>query len=376
MKKKKITLKSILMVLLCLGFGLVMGALIGVYLVTSGFDDDNFLLMLAQMYLGMFIGFVMQIAIHEAGHLFFGLISGYSFSSYRIGSFMWLKENGKIRFCRYRLAGTGGQCLMIPPELVDGKCPTVLYHLGGCILNVVSGALLLIPAFCLEGASFVGLTCFVTAMIGFILALMNGIPMNNGIANDGSNALTLHKEPAAMRAVWLQLKINEQISRGVRPKDMPEEWFELPSEEEMKNPLSAAVGVLRGNRLLDEHRFAEADELMKHLLDIESGMLELHRNMVACDRITCCLLLGKEDEILNRMEEKDFVKFRKSMNTNPGIQRTEYIYALLREKDQEKAARALDHFEKCAKRHPYPSEVEYERELVELARSKGEETVC
>ena len=46
-----------------------------------------FVLLLA-IYLAMFI----QMVVHEAGHLVFGLLTGYQFSSFRIGSFMFIKE--------------------------------------------------------------------------------------------------------------------------------------------------------------------------------------------------------------------------------------------------------------------------------------------
>ena len=76
--------------------------------------------------LGMIMYFVtvyLQIIIHECGHMVFGLMSGYKFRSIRFGSFMIVSIEGKLRFKRYSLAGTGGQCLMSPPELVDGKMP-------------------------------------------------------------------------------------------------------------------------------------------------------------------------------------------------------------------------------------------------------------
>lgn len=88
---------------------------------------------------GIYIVFLLQIIIHEAGHLVFGLLTGYRYSSFRIGSFMWVEENGKIRFKRLSLAGTGGQCLMSPPDMIDGKIPFVLYNLGGSFLNIITG---------------------------------------------------------------------------------------------------------------------------------------------------------------------------------------------------------------------------------------------
>lgn len=377
-KKKGNGLKTILAMIPFMVIGGICGWLIAEFAISdeqNGLAGD--LYSIALLLVGMYVGMFLQIAIHEAGHLIFGLMTGYGFSSYRIGSFMWLNENGKIRFRRYSLAGTGGQCLMTPPDMVDGKFPTVLYNLGGCIMNAIAGALFLGLWFLLGRGSAVGLVCMMTALIGFIYALVNGIPMNTGtVTNDGSNAWSLRKDPVAMRCIWLQLKINEQSARGIRLKDMPDEWFAVPTDEEMKNTMTAAVGVFCCNRLVDQHRFAEADELMVHLMEIESGIIGLHRDLLACDRICCCLLEGKEDEILNRMEEKAFIKFRKAMKTSVSIHRTEYFYALLKEKDEAKAKNAMENFEKCAKNYPYPSEVAAERELMELANRKGEELPC
>lgn len=55
-----------------------------------------------------------QIIIHEAGHLVFGLLSGYEFVSFRIGSITLAKYDNKYCFKRFHIAGTGGQCLMMP----------------------------------------------------------------------------------------------------------------------------------------------------------------------------------------------------------------------------------------------------------------------
>ena len=75
----------------------------------------------ATLFLSIYIGVILQTIIHEAGHLVFGLLSGYRFSSFRVFSFMWVKEKGRVKLCRYSLAGTGGQCIMCPPDMKDGK---------------------------------------------------------------------------------------------------------------------------------------------------------------------------------------------------------------------------------------------------------------
>ena len=55
----------------------------------------------------------------------------------------------------------------------------------------------------------------------------------------------------------------------------------------------------------------------------------------------------------------------KSMKKFPSVLRTWYAYALLAERDGEKARKIKDQFEKCAKSYPYPSDIASERELME-----------
>ena len=114
----------------------------------NSFDEDTPLYQELLTFVGLFVfiyvAFFFHIIIHEAGHLVFGLLTGYKFSSFRVASFMWLKEDGKLKLKRLSIAGTGGQCLMTPPDMKDGKMPLVLYNLGGSFLNITLGALFLI----------------------------------------------------------------------------------------------------------------------------------------------------------------------------------------------------------------------------------------
>ena len=45
----------------------------------------------------LIIGIFLQVIIHEAGHLIFGLLSGYKFSSFRIASLIFVKENDQLK---------------------------------------------------------------------------------------------------------------------------------------------------------------------------------------------------------------------------------------------------------------------------------------
>ena len=140
-KKRKISWPGVLMFLAFLGIGGVCGVMIARFMDTVSTPDQTVGQRFVLFALGLLVLLVvlyLQIVIHEGGHLLFGLLSGYRFLSFRVGSFMWIRQEGKLRFKRLSLAGTGGQCLMDPPDLVDGTLPVGLYNLGGSILNLIS----------------------------------------------------------------------------------------------------------------------------------------------------------------------------------------------------------------------------------------------
>ena len=79
-----------------------------------GFGEYFFWLLLYLFVL--YAAYFLQIIIHESGHLIFGLLTGYRFSSFRIGSVILTKDGGKFRIGSFSMAGTAGQCLLYPNE--------------------------------------------------------------------------------------------------------------------------------------------------------------------------------------------------------------------------------------------------------------------
>ena len=369
-KKKKFPWKPVGVIILFLGCGFGVGWLIGTMLgpMIEELPPGKFFAGLAAVYAFLMLFYFLQIVVHETGHLLFGLLTGYEYSSFRIGSFMWVKLDGKIRLKRFSLSGTGGQCLMAPPDLVDGKVPYVLYNFGGCIANLVVSVIPLAVVLRFWQPTYRSFIVLLWAAIGIFLALINGIPMKmQGMPNDGHNALSLGKNPEALRAFWLQMKIMEQISLGRRLRDLPEEWFALPDAESMKNSMIATISVLACNRLLDSGKYEEAAELMECLIKQKSGMVGIHKQMLNADRIYCEMVGENRPEILQELYTDELKKFLKAMKKSPSVFRTEYLYAKFVQKDEKKAASAMTGFEKVAKTYPYPQEIEGERDLIAYA---------
>ena len=316
----------------------------------------------------LYLALLVQIIVHEAGHLIFGLMTGYRFSSFRILNLMWIKKDGKIMFKRMATLVNGGQCLMSPPDLIDGQMPVMLYNFGGVIMNAVTALLCLGFSLLFSSYSIAWLFTVFLAIIGFAFALLNGIPFNlSTMNNDGRNALDLSKNPETMRALWIQLKVTELLSEGLRVKDMPDEWFVVPSDESMKNGLIATVGVLACEHLMDKHQFNEADMLINRLLTTENGVVGIQRNLLVCNRMYIELITNNRADVLEKMRTKQQLKFMKAMRGIPSIIRTEYAYALLAEKDGLKTETLLWQFDNCALTYPYPSEIQSNMELINIA---------
>lgn len=171
---------------------LIVGAACGLMIASVCFDDDlsfgQFMIRLGIGIIVMYLAAIVQIIIHEGGHLLFGLMSGYKFVSFRVLSFMLVRVDGKMQFKRMSIAGTGGQCLLDPPDMVDGHLPYVAYNLGGVILNLVTAAIFGAIAPALRGHDLAFLVFRMLAVIGVAFAVLNGLPIASAMSNDGNNA--------------------------------------------------------------------------------------------------------------------------------------------------------------------------------------------
>ena len=295
-------------------------------------------------------------AIHEAGHLVFGLATGYKFLSYRIGSFTFIKEEGRIKVKRYVLPGTGGQCLMSPPPY-SSSMPYVLYNAGGAIFNFLSFLLFLLFFFLFYTVPFLSSFLLMSAFVSFGLGAMNIFPLIYG--NDGSNILNIGRSKKEKESFWAQMKLVEYQNRGIRLKDMPEEIFPVKAKDEIEGIMSASAFVFYENKLIDEGDYEGALEKAEEALS--SPLLpQILRVTVKCDVIYLLLILEKD---------KTLIKQLKAMRGLITVMRSEYSYALLYEKNEDKAAEIRKAFDSTSEKYPYASEIESERYLMDKALS-------
>lgn len=354
------------------------GAVCGFFVILSadpeklfgGGPREFFLQMLFCMAL-VIAAFFIQAVIHEAGHLVFGLLSGYKFISFRIGNVMFIKENGKLRIKLYNIVGTGGQCLMMPPPWSE-NLSTALYNFGGCIMNLIASAVFIFVFIKSEPGSFWAMFSGMLAAVGLGNVLLNGIPLQvNGISNDGRNAFLLGKNKTALRSFWLQLYVNGLISGGERMRNMPEEWFFLPEGEDLNDPMICTVGVMKYNYYYDTHNFEKAEETAEYLLKAP-GLLGLHKNELLCELLFLKILRGAEPSEIDSLYTRELDKYIKATANYVSRRRLAYAYQLLYKRNLTTAQKCLEVFEKTVKTYPYSSEIENEKEVIEIIKARAE----
>ena len=319
---------------------------------------------------------ILQIIIHEGGHMIFGLLSGYKFLSFRVFNLMIAKTKEGIKLKKFSLAGTLGQCLMRPPSLAEGeKLPYFMYNIGGVLMNLITAVMCVIVLFIWRESFWVVMLLVELAFMGIFLGLLNGIPFSVKVmANDGRNIVSMKKSKEAIRGLWLQMEVMALISEGVRLKDMPEEWFRMPSEEDMKDHVAAAIAVLACNRALDKMDFEETKRIGTQIISDNSGALGLHKALISIDLMYCEMVGGNRQDVIDNYMTKNVKKVQKAMSKFLPVLRTQYTRELLCNKDEKTAEAVLVKFEKAAKNHPYSIEIDSERELIEYARQRYEHT--
>lgn len=337
----------------------------------TGLDDTPLLLFnLLLVFIAVLVAIRLQVIVHEAGHLVFGLSSGYKFVSFRIGSFTLINKSGHLHIKRYSVPGTGGQCLMMPPDLPEEKLPYRLYNLGGIIFNLVFSlfAILLITTCDLPLFLFIFLLVF--AIFGFIFALLNGIPMRlSGIANDGYNIKLLSKDQISLRVFYLQLKINGLQAEGVRLKDMPKGWFEVPDNADMHNGFHLSLFLLRAAWYMDQLMFDEARECLESIDPYASNLIGLYQKERDCELLFLEIIGEGRGERISELytdEVKTYIKqYNKYMFSKKRIL---YTYTIAVEKDKEKAETIFNDALKMQDRYPLSGDAESELEIMEYVR--------
>ena len=144
---------------------------------------------------------VVKTVLKIIGHLVCGLLSGYRFVSFRVFNLTLMRDaDNRLRLKRFSVAGTGGQCLLSPPDLPLEDIPVTLYNLGGIIANVLA-LIIALPFLWADLSPLATDLLFIFMITDIFLILMNGIPMQaGGIGNDAYHPATFQRNDSKRSA--------------------------------------------------------------------------------------------------------------------------------------------------------------------------------
>lgn len=318
-------------------------------------------------FLASIFAFYFQIIIHEAGHLVMGLLTGYKFVSFRIGSLMLIRENSRFKWKKYSIPGTMGQCLMDPPTLEQDSIPFKAYNIGGVLFNFISAAIAALILFSYTVLFPLNIFLLLVFIFGLLFGLLNGIPMKmSGIANDAKNITLLNNDPISRRSFVLQLKMNAWQMQGIRFRDMPEEYFVVPADANFNNYFHVSIKLLEIGRYLDQLQFKKASCSLNELKPYLSEMIGIYRYETKCELIFFEIIFGNSTEKIEELytpEIKKYVNLTHKYMLNK--KRLLYTYALWVEKDRIKAESLLKEIRDSREKFPLKGELEAELEIME-----------
>ncbi len=374
-KKSKKGLGFIIFLMFSAGIGFLMGwlsnGILGDFF-DSYISSDLWYMEIFKIILILLIfifGLIIHIFIHEGGHLVFGLLSGYEFVSFRVGSFVLIREDGRLKMKRYSLPGTGGQCLMMPPEKKDGDFPYIIYNLGGALANIIVSLISIFIAVNLKELSWIKVILILSSVVGILTALTNAIPLKiAGIANDGHNIRAMIRDKDSRESFYLQLRINGLLSKGIRIKDMPYDQLILREDIDYKNPLNFSRIFLNHNYHLDKMDFEKAKEALVFGEKYDAYTIEIYRMELRAEMLFLELIEDCSSERIEELYTKRLEKYIVASKFMLNKKRIMMAYEILYKKNQERGWKYFQELKELADKYPIRGEADMELMLADYLK--------
>lgn len=344
--------------------GLLMGAIIGLIIiipVISLIDGESIttvartifgkltldkILGIAWMLLAALLAAVLNIVIHEGGHLVAGLLTGYKFVSFRFFNWTLIRKDGRLQWRNFELEGTGGQCLMAPPDKPLEEIDTRWYNAGGVLANAVITLIAIVLIWSLDLPSWLNILLGMMALFGLFGALTNGIPMKlGGVANDGYNLLQLEKDLPAKQSFCNVLEFNARNQGGEMYSQMPERLFNIPDPIDWKNPMHAVTVLASATRKQAQHQWEESYQQLTEANNHKSDIMPLYQLELENMMTLACIAIGRDEEARQHYTDKVAKYVSHHAPTQSDKQMTAMAVALCLESDRPKAEELLHKLE-------------------------------
>ena len=311
------------------------------------------------------IAVFLQLIIHEGGHLVAGLLTGYRFVSFRFLTYTLIRKDGRLQLRNYDLAGTGGQCLMAPPDKPLEEIDTRWYNAGGVLANIITAVLAIVLIRVLDLPNWVNILLGMMAMIGIFFAVMNGIPMKaGGVANDGCNLLQLEKDLLGKQSFCNVLEFNARNQDGETYATMPERLFYVPQPIDWKNSMHVASVLTAATRKQSQYEWEASYQMLTEALNHKDDIMLLYQLELENMMTLACIATGRDDEARQHYTD-DVAKYvARHASTQSDKQLTTMATALALDGDRIRAEALLHQLEKDREKYIHQGDVTMSLDLM------------
>ena len=311
------------------------------------------------------VAFFLQLIIHEGGHLVAGLLTGYRFVSFRVLNWLLIRKDDRLQWRNFELAGTGGQCLLAPPDKPLEQIDTRWYNAGGVLANVITAVLAIVLMYTVDMPLWMHALMFLMAFIGVSFALLNGIPMKvGGVANDGLNLFQMEKDRPAKLCFCNILEVNARGQEGEPYTGMPERLFAMPDPLDWENALHVGAVLLSVTRKMAFHRWEDAYQLLTEAHDNKDSYMTLYQMEIENMMTQVCIFTGRDKEARQHYSKEVAKHVTRHAPTQSDKQLTRMAVALALDGDRPRAEQILKEVEARRDRYAQQSDVALSLDLM------------
>jgi len=179
--------------------------------------------------------FLLVLAIHELGHVVFGLIGGLHFKFMTVGPITFQKEKGKVRIRENKLwMYFGGVAMLVPPSIETPNLSKkwAWMTLGGPITSLLFGITF---GYIYMVSYYQYLLYF--SVLHFVIFAATIVPIKGTFLSDGMQFLILIKDDEKAKQHLYNIQVSSELFSYKRPKDWDKRLIEI-SEEKLKEDKS------------------------------------------------------------------------------------------------------------------------------------------
>ena len=374
---------SFLRMILTICLSLSMVIIYGFALLKFGFIDwlelesadfyPRLILALSSLCIMFYVAYVISIIWHELGHFYYGNKAKLKFISFNIFKFMFTKENDKLILKKSAtLPGTKGYCYMAFDENENHtKKNIIFYFMGGIIFNFILVIVFLVLLL-FSNNIYLDIISSIFISMNLYLVLYNLVPsvQKSGINSDMLQIINYLNDPKYIEVLSRYFTIQSLLLSGYDLNDIDEELFYMPKN--FSNSSEVLMAQFYIDYISERGRYQEAIECIKKVLkDATSALTKANKNLLKIQLINCVFYADYDMKIILEYWDKDIKNYLELMGEfAPQILGINYMCASLLEKNEKKAQKILNQFEKMKKKKLDKKVIEETEKIIESVNSK------